>query len=233
MPPASCSEAFSALRQIDLGFTPERILTLAVQPGNPNRPPNVWMQDLLTRVRALPGVDAAGAVYLRPLMLGPIGQGVTVLLEGQPETREATEANPVLNYQIATPGYFETLEDTASDRPRVQRQGHADAPRVAIVSQSTARRLWPGQDPIGRRLSMSNFTPGKPGKSWRTVVGVVSDVRYRGIDEVQFDVYDPALQVGLVRRQHRRTLGEQSAGARGTDPRHRARARSDGRSSTT
>jgi predicted lysophospholipase L1 biosynthesis ABC-type transport system permease subunit len=44
---------------------------------------------------------------------------------------------------------------------------------------------------------MSNFTPGKPGKSWRTVVGVVSDVRYRGIDEVQFDVYDPALQVGL------------------------------------
>ena len=189
--------SFLTLRQVDLGFSPDRILTLTVQPGNPNRPTNVWMKDLLTRVRTLPGVEAAGAVYLRPLMLGPIGQGVTVLLEGQPETREAIEANPVLNYQIATPGYFETLKIPLRAGRFFNEQDTADAPRVAIVSQATARRLWPGQDPIGRRLFMSNFTPGKPGKSWRTVVGVVSDVRYRGIDEVQFDVYDPALQVGL------------------------------------
>ena len=189
--------SFLTLRQVDLGFSPDRILTLTVQPGNPNRPTNVWMKDLLTRVRTLPGVEAAGAVYLRPLMLGPIGQGVTVLLEGQPETREAIEANPVLNYQIATPGYFETLKIPLRAGRFFNEQDTADAPRVAVVSQATARRLWPGQDPIGRRLSMSNFTPGKPGKSWRTVVGVVSDVRYRGIDEVQFDVYDPALQVGL------------------------------------
>ena len=190
--------SFLTLRQVDLGFSPDRILTLTVQPGNPNRPTNVWMKDLLTRVRTLPGVEAAGAVYLRPLMLGPIGQGVTVLLEGQPETREAIEANPVLNYQIATPGYFETLRIPLRAGRFFNEQDTADAPRVAIVSQATARRLWPGQDPIGRRLFMSNFTPGKPGKSWRTVVGVVSDVRYRGIDEVQFDVYDPALQVGLA-----------------------------------
>ena len=189
--------SFLTLRQVDLGFSPDRILALTVQPGNPNRPPNVWMKDLLTRVRTLPGVEAAGAVYLRPLMLGPIGQGVTVLLEGQPETREAIEANPVLNYQIATPGYFETLKVPLRAGRLFNEQDTADAPRVAIVSQATARRLWPGQDPIGRRLFMSNFTPGKPGKSWRTVVGVVSDVRYRGLDEVQFDVYDPALQVGL------------------------------------
>ena len=189
--------SFLTLRQVDLGFSPDRILALTVQPGNPNRPPNLWMKDLLTRVRTLPGVEAAGAVYLRPLMLGPIGQGVTVLLEGQPETREAIEANPVLNYQIATPGYFETLKVPLRAGRLFNEQDTADAPRVAIVSQATARRLWPGQDPIGRRLFMSNFTPGKPGKSWRTVVGVVSDVRYRGLDEVQFDVYDPALQVGL------------------------------------
>ena len=189
--------SFLTLRQVDLGFSPDRILALTVQPGNPNRPPNLWMKDLLTRVRTLPGVEAAGAVYLRPLMLGPIGQGVTVLLEGQPETREAIEANPVLNYQIATPGYFETLKVPLRAGRLFNEQDTADAPRVAIVSQATARRLWPGQDPIGRLLFMSNFTAGKPGKSWRTVVGVVSDVRYRGLDEVQFDVYDPALQVGL------------------------------------
>ena len=67
---------------------------------------------------------------------------------------------------------------------------------MAIVGESTARRLWPGQDAIGKRLSMSSFTPGGPRTMWRTVVGVVSDVRYRGIEEVQLDVYDAALQTG-------------------------------------
>jgi putative ABC transport system permease protein len=67
---------------------------------------------------------------------------------------------------------------------------------VAIVSESTARRLWPGQNPIGKRISMASFTPGAPAQMWRTVVGVVNDVRYRGLQEVQLDVYDAALQTG-------------------------------------
>ena len=71
-----------------------------------------------------------------------------------------------------------------------------EAPRVAIVSESTAQRLWPGQDAIGKRISMASFTPGAPAQMWRTVVGVVSDVRYRGLQEVQLDVYDAALQTG-------------------------------------
>jgi predicted permease len=188
--------SFIALRHVDLGFSPERVLSLTVQPGTTSRPPNIWLQDLIARVRALPGVEAAGAVYLRPLMLGPIGQGVSVYLEGQPETRQTAESNPILNHQIASPGYFETLRIALRAGRVFTGRDTADAPRVAIVSESTARALWPGQDPIGKRLSMSTFTPGQRGRAWRTVVGVVSDVRYRGIAEVQLDVYDPALQVG-------------------------------------
>jgi len=188
--------SFLALRQVDLGFTPDRVLTLTVQPQATSRPPNVWLHDLLARVREVPGVEAAGAVYLRPLILGPIGQGVRVYLEGQPETRETAEANPTLNHQIATPGYFETLKIPLRVGRSFTDRDTADQPRVAIVGESTARRLWPGQDPIGRRLSMSSFTPGGPRTAWRTVVGVVSDVRYRGIEEVQLDVYDAALQIG-------------------------------------
>jgi putative ABC transport system permease protein len=190
--------SFIALREVDLGFTPDRVLSITVQPGTIGRPPNVWLQEVLTRVRALPGVEAAGAVYLRPLMLGPIGQGLTVVLEGQPETREAAEANPVLNYQIATAEYFETLKIPVRAGRFFTDRDTEDMPRVAIVGESTARRLWPGQNPIRKRLSMSTFTPGDPSRAWRTVVGVVSDVRYRGIDEVQLDVYDPALQIGLA-----------------------------------
>ena len=66
--------------------------------------------------------------------------------------------------------------------------------RVALVGASAARRLWPGRDPIGQRLLMPTFVRGDRTPVWRTVVGVVSDVRYRGLDDVRLDVYDAALQ---------------------------------------
>ena len=190
--------SFIALRQINLGFSPDHVLTAIVRPRSIQGPPNRWMNDLLERARALPGVESAGAVYLRPLMLGPIGQGVRVFLEGQPETPAAASANPTLNHQIATPGYFETMKIPLARGRFFTDQDTLDVPRVAIVSEATARRLWPGADPIGKKMMMATFTPGAPPRAWRTVVGVVTDVRYRGLDEVQLDVYDPALQVGRI-----------------------------------
>src|SRR5262249_40023984 len=103
--------SFVALRGTDLGFASDRVVSMTVRPGAAStRPPNLWMQDLLTRVRALPGAEPAGAIYLRPLLLGPIGDGVHVYLEGQPLTQQTSDSNPGLNHQIATPGYFETMK---------------------------------------------------------------------------------------------------------------------------
>lgn len=188
--------SFVELRRIDLGFTADRVLTAEVQPRGVSSPPNPWLDEFLTRVRALPDVEAAGAIYLRPLMLGPIGQGARVFLEGQPQTREAAESNPTLNHQIATPGYFETMRIPLLAGRFFTARDTQEQPRVAIVSESTARRLWPGENPLGKRIAMSPFTSGLSGTVWRTIVGVVSDVRYRGLTDVQLDVYDPALQVG-------------------------------------
>ncbi|HJR59870.1 MAG TPA: ABC transporter permease [Vicinamibacterales bacterium] len=189
--------SFIALRQIDLGFAPQGVLSLTVRPGSTERTPNLWMDDFLARVRTLPGVEAAGAVYLRPLMLGPIGDSVRVLLEGQPPTEETAAANPTLNYQVATPGYFETLEIPLRAGRLFTDRDTSNIPRVAIVSESTARRLWPGQDPLGKRLVIPTYSADRE-SGWRTVVGVVRDVRYRGLHEVQPDVYDPALQATQV-----------------------------------
>jgi predicted permease len=188
--------SFVALSRVDLGFSPDRVLSLTVQPQGTKLPPNVWLDGFLERVRTMPGVESAGAVYLRPLMLGPIGQGVAVRLEGQPEVPVGSNPNPVLNHQIATPGYFAAMRIPLRSGRFFDSRDTKDAPRVAIVSESTARRLWPGQDPIGKRLAFSSFTPGGPRSVWRTVAGVVSDVRYRGLEEVQLDVYDAALQTG-------------------------------------
>jgi putative ABC transport system permease protein len=189
--------SFMAVQRVDLGFTADRVLSLKVQPGNARRPVNSWIQDFLVRVRAAPGVEAAGAVYLRPLMLGPIGDGVTAVLDGQPETRETLEANPTLNHQIATPGYFEALRIPLRAGRFFTDQDIADKPRVVIVSDTTAKRLWQGENPIGKRLKMATFTRGQRDWTVCTVVGVVSDVRYHSIGEVQLDIYDAAQQVGL------------------------------------
>lgn len=187
--------SFMALRQIDLGFAPDRVLSLTVQPGAIERPVNVWMHGFLERVRSIAGVDAAGAVYLRPLILGPIGDGISVILDGQPRTREAAEANPILNHQIATPGYFEALRVPLRAGRFFTDRDTRDMPRVVIVGESTARRLWPGQSALGKRLLIASYASDTEGMAMRTVVGIVADVRYHALDEVQLDIYDPALQV--------------------------------------
>jgi predicted permease len=190
--------SFDALTAIDLGFDPAGTLSLTAEPRLEARPANAWMQDLVARVSAIPGVEAAGAVYLRPLALGPIGQGALVTLEGQPETPDAARANPVLNYQVATPGYFAAMRIPVVRGRDFGATDTAQSPRVAIVSEGTAARLWPGQDPIGRRLRTSTFERGTGRTAWREVVGVVRDVRYRGLTEVQFDMYDPAAQTPIA-----------------------------------
>jgi putative ABC transport system permease protein len=188
------TRSFVNLRSIDLGFLSPNVMTMTIEPRNVSGATNAWMDQLLNRLTALPGVEAAGAVYLRPLALGPIGQETPVVLEGQQITLEAQQENPQLNYQVATPGYFSAMRIQLRQGRLFTAEDTDRSPRVAVVSETTARRLWPGENPIGKRMSMPLFTPDKPSYEWRTVVGVVNDVRYRGMDDVRLDVYDVAAQ---------------------------------------
>jgi putative ABC transport system permease protein len=130
--------------------------------------------------------------------LGPIGSDSWVILEGQPDTPEARRQNPSVNYQTAFPGYFQTMRIALRQGRLFTARDDARAPRVAVVSETTARRLWPGQNPLQRRLLMPSQTPGDPPSTWRTVVGVVADVRYRGLEDVRLDVYDAPLQSAFL-----------------------------------
>jgi putative ABC transport system permease protein len=107
----------------------------------------------------------------------------------------AWERNPIANLETVTPEYFDAIGTHV-----IKGRAFADtdvlrAPRVAVVSEGLARRLWPGQDPIGRRI----LPPGQPGDGttppWATVIGVVRDGRYRGITDPRFDLYLSYLQV--------------------------------------
>ena len=187
--------SFVNLRRIDLGFRPERVLALGVEPRSvePEKV-NTWVRDLTDRLESLPGVEAAGAVYLRPLALGPIGQETWVLLEGQADDQATRQRSPTLNYQIATPGYFEAMRIPLVRGRFFTAEDRRGQPRVVLVGASAARRLWPGRDPIGQRVRLPSFNRGDKIPVERIVIGVVSDVRYRGLDDVRLDIYDAALQ---------------------------------------
>lgn len=178
---------------LDVGFVPSDVVTMFVQ-----APSNAWMDQLLSRVRASPHVEAAGAVYLRPLELGPVGQETSVLLERQVDTPRARDSNPVLNYQVATPGYFDAMRIRLVRGRVFTDNDRQTSTRVAVVSESAARRLWPGQDAIGRKLLLPTFADSGPAEAWRTVIGVVGDVHYRGLGDVRLDVYDAAQQSASV-----------------------------------
>jgi hypothetical protein len=98
--------------QIDIGFTPSRLLTLDVTlPKAPADRHNAFYTALLARVRALPGVDAVGAVYQRPLEHAGIGMDATILLEGQRTELQfrGWEQNPLVNLESVTPDYFRAI----------------------------------------------------------------------------------------------------------------------------
>jgi predicted permease len=190
--------SFGALQRVDLGFNPESVLTLRVEPRVEKPPVNDWMRELLARIAALPPVESAGATSLVPLELGAIGQSTWVLLEHQPDKPEAARQNPILNYQLATPGYFRAMNIPLRRGRLFERTDVSSAPRVAIISERTATLLFPDTDPLGKRVRLPLFGAGDgPKSALRTIVGVVSDVRYRGINEVLPDIYDPAAQSGL------------------------------------
>lgn len=185
------------LLSIDLGFDSRQTVVMRVEPHAAPAGPTMWLHGLLRRLHARPDVQAAGTVYLRPLALGAIGSEVGVLLEGQPPGAART-ANPALNFQVASEGYFSAMRIPLLRGRTFTEQDDHRAPRVAVVGESTARRLWPASDPIGKRLALTGVAPSDDAERWRTVVGVVSDVRYRGVRDVRLDVYDAALQSPTV-----------------------------------
>jgi putative ABC transport system permease protein len=191
------ARSFANIRRIDIGFAPANVVSLRISPRAPKPSANVWMQTLLDRVSTLPDVESAGAVYLRPLALGAIGQETGVILEGQPLAEASAAQNPTLNYEIATAGYFAAMRIPLLSGRLFNALDGPKAERVVLVGERTAKRLWPGKAAVGQRLLMA--TPDANGSTeWRTVVGVVGDVHYRGIDDGRFDIYDAPMQSVLA-----------------------------------
>ena len=140
---------------------------------------------------ALPGVNGVTTALNQPLS-GTAGWDFGFVREGQTDAEAA--ANPYLNYKAIRPNYFETLRLPILRGRGFQAADREGAPLVVIVTRSLARQVWPGQDPIGKRLRWAS--DDQAGR-WRTVVGVVEDTRYREFLSPRPTVYVPVSQQSL------------------------------------
>lgn len=168
-----------ALERLDPGFDTSGLLTGRV--ALPERmPPDVavrWFDEALARARALPGVEQAGAASRVPFAGGRFNPNRNLVIEGQPAGQ--AEAGTFAVDYIVTPGYFEALRLPLREGRMFRASDGAGAPLVAIVSETLARRHWPGGSPLGARLRQGD----EPEGVWRTVIGVSADVRNDDADQ--------------------------------------------------
>jgi predicted permease len=186
--------SFTALRAAPLGFEPRQLVAFDCDASEKRHPDldeaRLYVEELLARVRALPGVEAAAAVTLRPLW-GTVGMDWPFTVEGQ--SPKDAERNPLVNFETVTPGYFQAAGIPLARGRDFDAFDRSGRPGVAIVSDALARRYWPGQDPIGKRLKIP-LPPTEYNGAWLTVVGVAGDARYRELQATRLDLYLPARQ---------------------------------------
>jgi putative ABC transport system permease protein len=184
--------SFVALQAIDPGFDPRGVLTMVVsvagaQEGLPPRRA-AFYQGLLERVRALPGVASASAINHLPLA-GDIW-GWPFNVEGRPLPKPGE--TPTAAYRVVLPGYFHTMGTPILRGRDVAGTDRLGTPGVVVVNEWLAQHHWPGEDPLGKRLTLGN---PRENPSWLTVVGVVKNaVRSRWTAAPQEEIFLPYLQ---------------------------------------
>ncbi len=184
--------SLSALLHVDPGFVADRLLTLNVvlvaKGDGPKRTEAAL--GIVRRLAGLPGVASVGGATGLPPQTAQRGTGFEV--EGQPIEEDRPSA-----YFIATlPGYFRALGAAVSHGREFTERDAAGAPLTVVVNASLARRFFGNADPLGKRIRIVN---PEQSDAWRTIVGVVPDVRYRGLDDdVDAAIYTPFAQTPFM-----------------------------------
>ena len=187
--------SFLRLTSVDPGFDPRGVTTATVRLAGPRYATDeqraAFFQRLTTQLSSLPGVKSASAVNHIPLGGDVWTYGFTV--EGRPATPDAERQSAV--YRVVRPDYFRTMGAALLKGHDFTERDDASAPGVVIVNEALARRQWPGEEPLGKRITV-NGESGKP----REVVGVVKDLKQGDwASEPQPEMYLPHLQAASPR----------------------------------
>jgi putative ABC transport system permease protein len=166
-------KSFMRLRDVSAGFNPNQVLVVRMGLPSGKYPPGEsrvqLFNQVVERLSHLPGVQSAGAVLSLPLGGDTFNVGRSYIREGRPATPEESENAA---YLVATPDYFRTLQIPVVSGRSFSADDTEKTPKVLIVNETMARQLWPGESPIGRRITI-----WRDEKFARAIVGVVGDTK--------------------------------------------------------
>jgi predicted permease len=179
------------LRRVDLGFRSDHLLTMGVPlPAtkyNTNEKLRAFYRDVLDRTRTLPGVKNVG--FGSDVPFTSIGDTEGYAIEGAPPTLPGQDNDAL--YREVTAGYLETIGGTLESGRLLEDRDIASGQPVVVINEFLAKRHWPDVDPVGKRLKLTGSK-----EPWRTVVGVIKDIRERGLLlDMKPAVYVPVNQV--------------------------------------
>ncbi|HEX8184768.1 MAG TPA: ABC transporter permease [Blastocatellia bacterium] len=182
--------SFARVQAIDPGFNPHNVLTFVVSLAgsqHSTRPQRLaFFDQLLNRIEALPSVESASAINHLPLAGDIWGLGFTI--EGRPVPPPEERLAAV--YRIVRPGYFKTMGAAIIKGRDFSERDRNDSPAVVIINESLARRHWPGEDPLGKRMVVTDGDD-RP----REIVGIVKDLKQSDwTAEPKPEMYLPHLQ---------------------------------------
>ena len=177
------------LQRVDPGFHPENVLTVQLSLDfsryTTNEKTLSFMDSLLEKVQALPGVTHAAAAGVFPLDKSP-ALNDEFAIEGRPS---GANDKGIAEINVVSPGYFDVLGTPLLSGRNFDGRDAEQSPKVVLITQSVARRYWPKEDPVGRRISLNG------GRIVAQILGVVGNVHEHGLETPPSDLlYVPFAQ---------------------------------------
>jgi len=166
------ARSLATVRRMDLGFDPHHLATFTMDAeyaGYSRERATDFYRELERRVRDLPGVESESLCFRVPM--SSTLDADTLEIEGRPAA--SSRERPLVMFNSVTPDYFRTMRIDLRNGRAFRDSDQEGAPRVAIINEVMARRLWPDQDPLGKR-----FRIHRTADFWWQVVGVVRDSKY-------------------------------------------------------
>lgn len=183
-------KSFVRLQNVDPGFDPRNVLTMEVSlplaKYARGKPVADFYAETIRRVQALPGVEAVALTSILPLSGN--NSDSSFAIEGRDPKQE--KVYPDEELRSVTSNYFKVLKVPLVQGRFFDERDNADAPRVAIINQAFARKWFPNLEAVGKKITFDD--PRKPDPKWITIVGLVGDMRHRGLDvEAKPEYYLP------------------------------------------
>ncbi|MGH9936819.1 MAG: ABC transporter permease [Blastocatellia bacterium] len=173
-------QSMARLLNVAPGLDPHNVITLNMSlpqentyygpPGHPQ-----FAHDLQEHVGSIPGVVSVSAVSHLPIGGGNASRGFVI--EGKPDP--GSENQPGAGYSVICPNYFRTMGIRLIGGREFTERDSQNAPGVIVINEAMAKRYWPNEDPLGKRIKIGGFNSSNP---WMTIVGIAQDVKQGGLD---------------------------------------------------